>query len=136
MVKKNTSAPNVALSIATRATRKIAAGRKTMSEYTFDASLTVEADSTEDAENLILDHLMDADIACSLYVDGTMNVKELQRKYEALVDQAHDAIQTDFENGVSWLSEKAAIDFREKYPAIHALINALLENNEEVDDVS
>lgn len=62
-----------------------------MSEYTFDASLTVEADSTEEAENLILDHLMDADIACSLYVDGTLNVKQLQRKYEALVRKINSA---------------------------------------------
>ena len=50
-----------------------------MSEYTFDATLTIEAESEDQAIDLILDACMtDIDIACVLVKEGTLNVKELE----------------------------------------------------------
>lgn len=60
-----------------------------MAEYTFDASLTVEAETEEAAADLILEHCMDGvDIAAFLCKEGTLNVKtalaENERKDAAL----------------------------------------------------
>jgi hypothetical protein len=53
--------------------------------------------------------------------------EEKQDILDRLSEDAAIAIQSDFEHGVSWLSAKAAIEFRKKYPALHAIINELLE---------
>ena len=45
-----------------------------MTEYTFDASITVEAKSEQEASDKILEHLLDADMACFLMKDGTLNL--------------------------------------------------------------
>lgn len=44
-----------------------------MSEYTFDACITVEAESAEAAANLILEHCLEADIALFLVKCGTLH---------------------------------------------------------------
>jgi len=48
-----------------------------MREYTFDASVTIEAESEEQAADLIIEHCMTGiDIACILVKAGTLNVKD------------------------------------------------------------
>lgn len=54
-----------------------------MSEYAFDASVSVDAGSREEAADLILEHLMEKDIACSLYDEGVLNTT----KHTALLDR-------------------------------------------------
>ena len=47
--------------------------------YDFDAMITVMAngDTKEEAADKILEHCMEADIACSLHGEGTLNVRSL-----------------------------------------------------------
>ena len=49
--------------------------------YDFDAMITVMAngDTKEEAADKILEHCMEADIACSLHGEGTLNVRSLTR---------------------------------------------------------
>ena len=59
-----------------------------LDEYTFDAILAIEAESAEQAADLILDHCMDGiDIACSLHKEGSLNVKEASKRIEELESQ-------------------------------------------------
>lgn len=54
-----------------------------MKEYTFDAMITVEAESEEKAADLILGHNMTgADIAVSLHKEGTLNQIRSDRRGE------------------------------------------------------
>jgi hypothetical protein len=43
---------------------------------------------------------------------------------EAWGDALSDALQSDLENGVKWLNERAAVEFLTKYPALSAAIRA------------
>ena len=43
---------------------------------------------------------------------------------EAWGDALSDALQSDLENGVKWLNERAAVEFLTKYPALSAVIRA------------
>ena len=43
---------------------------------------------------------------------------------EAWGDALSDALQSDLENGVKWLNERAAAEFLTKYPALSAAIRA------------
>jgi hypothetical protein len=43
---------------------------------------------------------------------------------EAWLDALSDALQSDLENGVKWLNERAAVEFLTKYPALSAAIRA------------
>ena len=46
---------------------------------------------------------------------------------EAWLDALSDALQSDLENGVKWLNERAAVEFLTKYPALSAAIRARVE---------
>ena len=44
---------------------------------------------------------------------------------EQIMDNILDALQSDLENGVKWLNEKASDDFSKKYPALYQVIKEL-----------
>lgn len=44
---------------------------------------------------------------------------------ERISDAISDALSSDLENGVKWLNEKAADDFKQGYPALHAFLSNL-----------
>ena len=62
--------------------------RKNIPTYTFDASLTVEAESKEEAADKIIFHCIGrpADIAVSLHEEGTLNTKRIA-ELQAQVDR-------------------------------------------------
>jgi len=49
-----------------------------------------------------------------------MNIQEVQ-------DLISDALQSDLENGVKWLSEMAAEEFAKNYPALCQAIGKIME---------
>lgn len=44
---------------------------------------------------------------------------------EQIMDNISDALQSDLENGVKWLNEKASEGFSKKYPALLKVIKDL-----------
>ncbi len=61
--------------------------------------------------------------------------KEALEKVNATHDELSDAIQSDFENGVKFLSERAAESFKQEYPRISEALFALEGPTREIDDV-
>lgn len=84
------------------------------SEYTFDATLAVEAESSEQAADLILEHLMEADIACSLYSSGFLNASQLQARLDAVrsdtLKEAAEIIMKKHTNNVGMVHPMAMSD--------------------------
>ena len=49
-----------------------------------------------------------------------MSIEEIQ-------DLLSDAIQTDWEHGVAWMNDQAAIDFKRKYPTIWEAFTKIMD---------
>lgn len=50
----------------------------------------------------------------------------------AAQDDLSDALQSDLENGVRWLNESAAAEFKRKYPALNAWIGKFMGTAEKL----
>jgi len=76
-----------------------------VSEFTFDASITVEAKTKEDAVDLILEHNMDADIPVALFTEGHIT-KKLQARVAELEAHQRDATNNELHVRVTELLKR------------------------------
>jgi len=84
---------------------------------------------TKDKEDALYDKFLTA-IGADPYPDPQEQFRLAIRaavaaERERIDDEISDAIQSDLENGVKWLNELAADDFKRKYPAINAVLSKI-----------